>query len=455
MEKRKTHKERLIVERRVAGLLDEMGLKSRRLLEQYKDEDRLRKVKDYYRRVPNEAARPADLSALIKAPEVELQEIETAFTGEEGLGRYLDLHTQFNQYLNLIHIKKTAGYLAYLSEFDNFRAIPAETKQTSAYREYLESIRTYFESFFERAKPLFDYQSVRRQEVLDFDEAWDSDNVAGWESKGYSTAIAGNAPIASRHGEADQQQSNGVFCLACNKTFPKQTVYDGHLKGKKHIKAAVALAAKGISEDDPEALEKVHASKVKELRDNDKPIALCERLITRYAQILGTEREDTKAHVERKQALTDKERMEDAEEAPVEIAESDDDEEEEKVYNPLKLPTGWDGKPIPYWLYKLHGLGVSYRCDICGGVEYKGRKAFDRHFQEWRHAHGMRSLGLPNSKHFHDITTMQDAYALAEKLKMVAKQEAVNPDVTEELEDDAGNVYSRKTYEDLKRQGLI
>ena len=26
------------------------------------------------------------------------------------------------------------------------------------------------------------------------------------------------------------------------------------------------------------------------------------------------------------------------------------------MYNPLKLPMGWDGKPIPYWLYKLHGL---------------------------------------------------------------------------------------------------
>ena len=34
----------------------------------------------------------------------------------------------------------------------------------------------------------------------------------------------------------------------------------------------------------------------------------------------------------------------------------DSDEEDEFVYNPLKLPMGWDGKPIPYWLYKLHGL---------------------------------------------------------------------------------------------------
>ena len=38
-------------------------------------------------------------------------------------------------------------------------------------------------------------------------------------------------------------------------------------------------------------------------------------------------------------------------------AEEESDEEEGAIYNPLKLPMGWDGKPIPYWLYKLHGLG--------------------------------------------------------------------------------------------------
>lgn len=30
-----------------------------------------------------------------------------------------------------------------------------------------------------------------------------------------------------------------------------------------------------------------------------------------------------------------------------------------------------------------------------------------------------------------------------------------NPELDEELEDEAGNVYSRKVYEDLKRQGLL
>ena len=46
-------------------------------------------------------------------------------------------------------------------------------------------------------------------------------------------------------------------------------------------------------------------------------------------------------------------------------ADADDDE---VLYNPLKLPLGWDGKPIPFWLYKLHGLNQEFKCEICGNV---------------------------------------------------------------------------------------
>lgn len=96
----------------------------------------------------------------------------------------------------------------------------------------------------------------------------------------------------------------------------------------------------------------------------------------------------------------------------VEFVDQDsDDEDDEKIYNPLKLPLGWDGKPIPYWLYKLHGLGVEYPCEICGNYVYMGRKAFDKHFQEWRHAQGMRSLGIPNTRQFHEITKIDDVLA--------------------------------------------
>lgn len=111
-------------------------------------------------------------------------------------------------------------------------------------------------------------------------------------------------------------------------------------------------------------------------------------------------------------------------------------EDEEPLYNPLNIPlgdvycityicniplitlyyitlntryTGWDGKPIPYWMYKLHGLGVEYKCEVCGNQSYWGRRAFDRHFQEWRHAHGKSLTSLPL---IHYTTTYTSNYQL-------------------------------------------
>lgn len=51
---------------------------------------------------------------------------------------------------------------------------------------------------------------------------------------------------------------------------------------------------------------------------------------------------------------------------------SDSDDERDGKANPKNLPIGWDGKPIPYWLYKLHGLGLEFKCEICGGASYWG-----------------------------------------------------------------------------------
>lgn len=44
---------------------------------------------------------------------------------------------------------------------------------------------------------------------------------------------------------------------------------------------------------------------------------------------------------------------------------------------------------------------------------------------------------------------------MAEKLKQEGQKESIQAGMTEELEDDDGNVYNRKTYDDLKRQGLL
>lgn len=87
----------------------------------------------------------------------------------------------------------------------------------------------------------------------------------------------------------------------------------------------------------------------------------------------------------------------------------------------------------------------------------------------------MRALGLPNTKHFHEITKIEDAMTctypativlpphcalmqtrvVAERLKREGRHEIFEQETMEELEDEEGNVYNRKTYDDLKKQGLI
>ena len=145
------------------------------------------------------------------------------------------------------------------------------------------------------------------------------------------------------------------------------------------------------------------------------------------------------------------------EDAAEHVEEYSDEEEKEfeQVYNPKNLPLGWDGRPIPYWLYKLHGLDQEFKCEICGDASYWGRRAFDQHFNEWRHSHGMRCLRIPNSAHFHGVTKMDDAVALWEQLQERHEAEAFKAERDEEYEDSDGNVLNRATYEDLARQGML
>lgn len=342
-------------------------------------------------------------------------------------------------------------------------------------RRYLQALLDYLKSFYKRAFPLKDLDKDMEAAIRDFNQSWERGTVLGWSK---DQQQVNGAPA----------ESSGIWCEACQRSYAKQTVYDAHLTSKNHVKKAAALkngngAHQQQQGNGPASTSGAASSTAGE---RQRAMALLEHqikhLVSDYDSPLLVIRNDTKANVERKQALTDKERQleneeleererREAEEAAAKAEraakrplgggggnnddENDDEDDEERIYNPLKLPLGWDGKPIPFWLYKLHGLGVEYECEICSNFAYRGRKNFERHFQEARHAFGMRALGLPNTKHFHEITKIADAIALAEKLKQEGRQDIVALETMEEIEDDEGNVYNRKTYEDLKRQGLI
>lgn len=67
----------------------------------------------------------------------------------------------------------------------------------------------------------------------------------------------------------------------------------------------------------------------------------------------------------------------------------------------------------------------------------------------------MKCLRIPNSIHFRDVTEIEKALELHKKILKDQFESTFKPDLQEEFEDAQGNLYSRKEFIDLKRQGLV
>jgi splicing factor 3A subunit 3 len=414
-------------------------------------------IKDHYRRYPNEPVENLEKAYKNRTPEDQgraLARIESLFTGEEGFGRFFDLTMLHEQYLNLpIHQQaRRVTYLQYLDTFDNFNqaqgTIPRKSKLQNSYLQYLKALQEYLESFMRRTKPLENLDKLFANFDKEFDELWEKDEIPGWEKE---------APKATAPEEGPT--GDGIWCTACKKSFATEAVYENHLSGKKHKKAQAQLS-EGTSNG--AATEPIGATVAH--RFKERAIAEKEFRIKKLAAAMKTERSDTRVNVERKQGMTDRERQQELEmlfnESTDAGATKDDEghesDGEDKIYNPLKLPLAWDGKPIPVWLYRLHGLGVEFPCEICGNFVYMGRRAFDKHFNEPRHVYGLKCLGITsNHSLFREITGIEEATNLWKKFQQDKKKEKVEADNVVQMEDSEGNVMPEKIYNDLLAQGIL
>jgi Zinc-finger double-stranded RNA-binding len=103
-----------------------------------------------------------------------------------------------------------------------FKIIPQGTKNTQDYYSYLVNMEDYLINWIIRAKPLFKYEEMQSTIKRQFDDLWKQGKVPLWER----TEI----PV-----------DNSLYCRACDKHYAKKTVFDGHLSGKKHLKAQQTL----------------------------------------------------------------------------------------------------------------------------------------------------------------------------------------------------------------------
>ncbi|CAL1409685.1 unnamed protein product [Linum trigynum] len=484
-------KDRLLQSHRVRNMIDTIVTTSHKLVDIYEDKDqarkdeiaalggqtasgtnvfsafydRLKEIREYHRRHP--ASRVVDVDEQYDALLKEEPVIE--FTGEEAHGKYLDLHELYNQYINAkfgmprsdkkesedSHIE----YSTYLNLFSQPQKINWKLKLTRQYREYTQNLLEYLVYFFQRTEPLQDLDKIFSKVVTEFEEQWKDGKVPGWGGG------QENGPVPAQDTSIDLDYYTTV-----------EELMQVGLEKLKEALASLGLKTGGtlqqraerlfLTKHTPlEKLEKKHFAKGSQLpvqngaaalkeNINSKEVALMEAKVIKLCTLLSETIERTKENVEKKQALTYEEMESERQEEEMQ-AESESDDDDQQIYNPLKLPMGWDGKPIPYWLYKLHGLGQEFKCEICGNYSYWGRRAYERHFKEFRHQHGMRCLNIPNTKNFNEITSIEEAKELWKRIQARQGINKWRPDLEEEYEDKEGNIYNKKTFTDLQRQGLI
>lgn len=393
---------------------------------------------------------------------------QVTFAGEEIFGKYLDLTPLFLKFCNILkrHSNIEQDYLQYLDRFCSFFYLPAELRRSRHYADYLQELWQYLYNFYRRVNPLNDIDKA----VVEWDKEFEDKVSKGdivvprntqRELQPLRLGMFNDVKELEALGLERLKEGLEALGLKCGGTVQDRAKRLWSVRGKKPEEIPASLKAKASNKTT--SINDENKQHGNDLEDRSPySIALVEYRITCLCEVMGDVVGATRRHAEKQQALTMEEKQQEIfqEEFGLlpDVEEKGDGEMEEDegpIYNPLNLPLGWDGKPIPVWLYKLHGLGVEYKCQVCGDLSYWGRRAFDRHFQENKHAHGMRCLGVPNTKHFHDITLIDDVLALYNKIKDQLKDEQYVADFEEEFEDSHGNVLSRRTYEDLARQGLL
>lgn len=350
-----------------------------------------------------------------------------AFSGEEGGGRFLDLMALYTQFLNVVIREKhddKVDYFDYLrAQVIEFDAISPKIRGSGAFANYVTALRQYLVGFAIRAHPL-----DRIGEHVELAEKKIREDFKA-RLKNIATKENGDSLL-------HEMGADGV---------KQELLQLGHKCGGRPIDRANRL------------LKIANQGVYKERSVNEKLVVFL------LNDLLAEERSATLANIEKKMSLSYKEieaeRAADEKAAAGEDVTEDGEDGEEQMestlYNPKDVPLGWDGKPIPYWMYKLHGLNHEFKCEICGNATYRGPRAFERHFSEVQHVQGLKCLGIGYSRAYMMVTRIQDALELNKKLRMAELEGTFNEEEEMEFEDRNGNVLNKKTYTDLMRQGLL
>ncbi|KAF5832942.1 hypothetical protein DUNSADRAFT_10988 [Dunaliella salina] len=213
----KLHREKLMQSHRVKRRLEGAEEAAQKLVKIYEDEDgarkeeiaalannnnpfaafydRLKEIREYHRRFPNlDVTEAENDEPLLK------EEPHVVFTGEEGFGRYLDLHSHYLALINAKFGKKDLEYYEYVANLPTHtNSIPCVYKAGTAYRNYLQNLLNYLADFHERTQPLYQLQKQLAKVEEETKAAFEAGTLPGWEDRGAGMQ-AGTAASTSNSG---------------------------------------------------------------------------------------------------------------------------------------------------------------------------------------------------------------------------------------------------------------
>lgn len=387
-----------------------------------------------------------------------IDHINQQYTVDEYYGNYLDLQQFYHTFLNVDIFRLTYRHLDYIQFIQQLPTILNTTNPNkyhhTVYNQWLQQLIDYLYHYIERIYPFSDRIQMKQ---LIHDEYIKLQTEHQSDATDVDTNLSNQTTLPAQ--SATTQLS--LYCRACDKLFAKQTVYDAHLTGKKHMKNTVSLPSQSTTT--------AAATTTTPTKLQLNTVQYHEYVILQLLELLSEQYNNTLVYIQQKHIRSTKELQSDRDHLVKQIelllqhksidtmqSVRTSDNEIKPIYNPLSLPLGIDGEPIPYWMYRLHGLNHEYTCEICGNYTYYGDRSYQSHFNEWRHIYGLKCLNITNNLKLYDnITKIDELMALYKQQQSISGQESMNTDVIQEIEDSDGNVYNKKTYEELRKQGIL
>jgi len=119
--------------------------------------DRLKDIREYHRKFPDQTdvLYKEDGTLMGLEDQILAEEPIPEFTGEEGMGRWVDMHGLYQRFVNLKMLEgEPMEYLSFLDQVRQLEDLPEKRLRLGPYAAWTKDVLQYLEGFHGRVQPL-------------------------------------------------------------------------------------------------------------------------------------------------------------------------------------------------------------------------------------------------------------------------------------------------------------